>query len=537
MMSSLGTISGPDEAVRIPFLQSLVLARVEVRQAILLVSGVWLFIASVSVWRCTWDDSYIIFRYAQNLANGLGLVFNPGQRVEGFTSFLWVLLVAGGTRITSDPILVSKVLGLLINLSSLVAVYLLCRMMATEKIPIYGFALVLTASNSHFIVGGISGLETPLFTSILCWSMVAYLRAIRATQPRRQAGWCIGASLLLALLVLTRPDGALTFLLLWCHALWKFRRQVSNVVFFTLPLVLLYGPYFLWRWHYFGFFLPNTFYVKRGGTLGLLAKGAAQTGKFLGYQAGGWLASGIAGVAAILFPTIETTVLGLAIISRVAFVLWSGGITPGEFRFLVPALPLIWILIEHALVRGLGAFGARRRAYVLLAGTCGLLLVGQLAAFCQFRAQSVKPVEISMEQAHIGLGKWLDLHSPPSAKIAVGDIGGIGFWSHREILDLDGLTDTHISHLPGVYSQKRDSRYVLQQTPDFIVLRTSSCRPGITDISFAMDQAVYADPQFRSHYGQLSCWEFWPRYDLLLYQRGAAWETLEKSAAEPQRNP
>jgi hypothetical protein len=62
-------------------LQSFVFARVEARRAILLVSGVWLFIASVSVWRCTWDDSYIIFRYAQNLANGLGLVFNPGQRV------------------------------------------------------------------------------------------------------------------------------------------------------------------------------------------------------------------------------------------------------------------------------------------------------------------------------------------------------------------------------------------------------------------------------------------------------------------------
>ena len=228
----------------------------------------------------------------------------------------------------------------------------------------------------------------------------------------------------------------------------------------------------------------------------------------------------------MFFPTVETTVVGLAIISRLAFVLWSGGITPGEFRFLVPALPLIWILIEHVLMRGLGAFGARRRAYVLLAGTFGLLLVAQLAAFCQFRAQSVKPVEISMERAHIRLGKWLDSHSPASAKIAVGDIGAIGFWSHREILDL-----------PGIYSQKRDSRYVLQQTPDFIVLRTSSCRPEITDISFAMDQAVYADPQFRSNYGPVSCWEFWPRYDLLLYQRGAAWGVFEKTTTEPQSNP
>jgi len=120
----------------------------------------------------------------------------------------------------------------------------------------------------------VSGLETPLFTSILCWSLVAYLKAIRATQPAQQAGWCIGASLLLALLSLTRPDGVLTFFLLWCHAFWTFRRQLRNVVFFTFPLLLLYGPYFLWRWHYFGFFLPNTFYVKRGGTAGSSGQGA-----------------------------------------------------------------------------------------------------------------------------------------------------------------------------------------------------------------------------------------------------------------------
>ena len=494
------------------------LTREQTRQALLAVSGVWLFACSLSIWFCTWDDSYIIFRYAQNLVNGLGLVFNAGQKVEGYTGFLWVFLVAGGTGLTSDPILASKVLGILFNLSTLLAGYFLCCAVATDKIPMYGLALVLTASNLHFIVGSVSGLETPLFTSILCWSLVAYLQAIRATDPRRQAGWCAGASLLFALLVLTRPDGVLTYFLLWCHAAWIFRRQPRNILLFTVPLILVYTPYFLWRWHYYGFFFPNTFYVKRGGTLALFAKGAIQTGKFFGYQTGGWFLSGLVGLAVLLLPAVETTVLGLAIASRVIFDLWSGGVTPGEFRFLVSALPLIWILTERVVVEVLGS---EPRRLALLAGTCALLVVAQSASFWHERRQNIEPVEAGMEHAHIAVGKWLGSHSPPTSTIAVGDIGAIGFWSHANILDLDGLTDTHISHLPGAYSEKRDSTYVLRQAPNFIVLRASRCSPELEEVSFGMDKAVYSDPQFKRDYRPEGCWEFWPRLNLVLYRKNA----------------
>jgi hypothetical protein len=139
-----------------------------------------------------------------------------------------------------------------------------------------------------------------------------------------------------------------------------------------------------------------------------------------------------------------------------------------------------------------------------------------------------------MERAHIGLGKWLRTNSPPNAVVAAGDIGAVAFWSQRKILDLDGLTDTYIARLPGTYSEKRDSQYILRHAPDFIVLRTSSCSPGASEISFGMDKAVYSDPQFRSNYGQASCWEFWPRYVLLLYQRGAQGGAIEKTTAELQ---
>ena len=496
------------------------LAGEEARRVLLLASGLWLSTCSLLIWYCTWDDSYIIFRYAQNLISGLGLVYNAGQKVEGYTSFLWVILVAGGTQLTHDPNVAAKVLGLLFNLSTLLAGYFLCRLVVTQKLPMYGLALVLTASNTYFIVGSVGGLESPLFSSILCWSAAAYLKLIRATHPKSQTHWCLGASLLLTLLVLTRPDGIITVFLFWCDAVWRFRQRPRNIAYLTLPLAVICTPYFLWRWHYYGFFFPNTFYVKRGGTLALLAQGAAQAGKFFGVQTGGWFLCGLVTLAVTLFPTVETTVLALAIASRVIFEVWSGGIAPGEFRFLIPALPLIWILTENVLTRGVGAFAVRPRTQLLLAGTCGLLIAVQLISFWQFRLRNAAPERIGMERAHIRLGKWLRTNSSTDATVAVGDIGAIGFWSQRKILDLDGLTDTYISHLPGAYSEKHDSQYVLKQFPDFIVLRASSCGAGSSELLFGMDEAVYSDPQFRNNYARLSCWEFWKHYDLLLYQRG-----------------
>ena len=236
----------------------------KVRRSLLLGSALWLSACSLSIWYCTWDDSYIIFRYAQNLMRGLGLVYNAGQKVEGYTSFLWVLLLTVGTRLMHDPIVAAKVLGLLFNLSTLLAGYCLCRQMIIDKVPMYGLALVLTASNTYFIVGTVGGLESPLFSSILCWSVVAYLEGDPDTHLKSQTYWCVGTSLLLTLLVLTRPDGVITFFLLCCDAGWRFRKRPGNIACLSAFLWSDLHALLLWRWHYYGLFFPNTFYVKRG---------------------------------------------------------------------------------------------------------------------------------------------------------------------------------------------------------------------------------------------------------------------------------
>jgi len=518
-MSSQSTLAEPD--VPPAFRRAKARSRREdlARQALLIASAAWLVFAAFSVWHFTFDDSYIGFRFAWNFARGIGIVYNAGQRVEGYTSFLWVVLLAGASRVGLDVVFASKVLGVLFSLLTFLANYFLCRLLSSSKAPVYGAGLLLTATNTFFIVGCVAGLETPLFTALLSWCLFGCLKAFRETNQAMQSSWSVGTAVLFSLLVMARPDGILIYAVIWLYAAKGLRKQPRALAFFTLPFLLVYAPYFLWRRHYYGLLFPNTFYVKRGGTPALFAKGAADTGKFLGLETGGWFLSGLVGLAVALFPAADTTVLALAIASRIIFELWSGGVSPGEYHFLVSALPIYWILAERVLA---GRFAVLRgRGRTLATGVCVFLLAMQVASFFSYRKHHMGPVETGMERAHVALGKWLAANSPPAATVAVGDIGAIGWWSRRKILDLDGLTDTYISHLPGVYPARHDSRYVLRQAPEEVILRASRCRPEAQDIPFGMDKAIHADPQFSRDYRWSGCWEFWQNYDLIVYNLNA----------------
>lgn len=495
--------------------------RDKVRFPLWALSGAWLLLASLSIWNCTRDDSYICYRYAQNLVHGFGLVLNRGERVEGYTDFLWVLLLAGASKITSDPILSSKLLGVLFNILGLVACYYLARMISTPETPVYGIALAATATSAYFVADGVEGLEGPLFVALLCWLAVAYLKARRASDGRQHL-WLAAASVLSALLLMTRPDAATAYALLWLHAAWTFRARLRNLLAFSLPLILLYGPYFLWRWHYYGLFFPNTFYAKGGGTLALYQQGAAAVAAFLITQAPGLLIAALVGFYIVLFPRVETTVLGLLVFSRLLFEVWSGGVSAGSDRFIVPALPLIWLLTEVLLMKwlGQGRLGLRG-AYWMVAVTV-VLLCAQVAQFVRYRHDHLEPEEAAWERAHGAAGKWLKANADPNASVAIGDIGAIGYWSELRIIDLDGLADTTISHSPGVFLEKGTARYVLSRSPGYVILRVRRCDPQAPDdVVMPLDRKVFVDPNFRSGFERLTCWDFFPDYHLLLFKRAA----------------
>jgi hypothetical protein len=201
------------------------------------------------------DDAFIAYRYADHLAHGLGLTYNAGDRVEGFTSLLWVLLVAGGVRLGFAAPAVSQFFGILFGAAALVASFAYARVaLAPKQRWLAALAPWLLVSSTAFSYWMTSGLETPLFVAAVTAALLLDSRERRAD-----------ATLAACVATLTRPEGVLVALVVLTSAManhGEWRRLRS----WRLPL--LYGAFVMaitaFRLVYFGSPLPNTFYAKVG---------------------------------------------------------------------------------------------------------------------------------------------------------------------------------------------------------------------------------------------------------------------------------
>ena len=235
--------------------------------ALLVLCGVALIWHSLQYGFVT-DDAYISFVFSRNLAEHGALVFNPGMDpVEGYTNFLWTLLLGLLMVVGLAPEVTSLVLGTGFALGTLVVAYRLVDEMLDEGAP-RGWAVVapaLLACSAGFACWSSGGLETQMFTFWVSLSLYMYARAERDPGRLRWMG------VLLALAAMTRPEGLLVTAVIGLHRLGanlvRERRLVpSRPELVCLGLFLaVWLPWFAWRWWYYGYPFPNTAYVKAGG--------------------------------------------------------------------------------------------------------------------------------------------------------------------------------------------------------------------------------------------------------------------------------
>lgn len=196
--------------------------------------------ASRLAWVC--DDAFISYRYAEHLASGMGLVYNAGEAVEGYTNFLWTLLLALGSFLDFSLPEVSIGLGL--------CCYGLCLMgLGASKSSIDWYALLGGCLIVHFRIFATSGLETMSMLACMVW-------AIRSIMGSR---WELGIALC-ALSVLIRPEG---LALLGVATLLYFQNPRCRKGIYWSWLGV--GAYLCWKFWYFGNLLPNTYYAKVEG--------------------------------------------------------------------------------------------------------------------------------------------------------------------------------------------------------------------------------------------------------------------------------
>ncbi len=402
-------------------------------------------------WRFDWvcDDAYITFRYARNLAQGQGLVFNPGEHVEGYSNFLWTVWLASFELARIDVTLAARASSALCGIGVLV---LLARLLR-GRLQLTGTratcALLFVATLPPLAVWATGGLAA---MPQACFLLLSFERLFgRPERPRgAQAGLAAAAA------ALVRADGPLLVaLLLGAAILAGLRepalRRAALVAAGLSALAVL--AHLAWRYGYYGEFAPNTARVKLNPGAVTFERGLKYVGTLvasvpslaIGLTAAALLARRPSGGAG---PVAAAVLAGSA-----AYAVFVGGDFMAMGRFLVPALPFLGVLLALGL-----ANTTTGRAVAITVAAVALSLASAFdahvvprawreALFFRWSAASyrteVEQWEMMRAQSQrwSALGRALARHTTPGESLIHGTIGAVGYHSRLTILDPFGLVN------------------------------------------------------------------------------------------------
>mgnify|MGYP006870798545 CR=1 FL=1 len=461
------------------------------------------------------DDAFISFVYAKNLLEHGALVFNLDERVEGYTNFLWTLLLTAGMALRVTPEISSRVLGTLCGALTLAVVGLAARRQrAADAAPAAWDALpaLLLAGIPGYACWSSGGLETQLFTLLCTLGAASYLRAAAVEDDTGTPTGMRRAGLWLGLAALTRPEGYLFFALLAAHRLAAKLRQDGPLSRRLLPtraelhtaglFLLLTVPHILWRRSYYGYFVPNTFYIKSSGGLLAVRQGLYYVLAFsrdlkLFVLPLLWLLGLLRPVAA----PVQRRYLRLGSLTYLwtavflLYVVSVGGDFMGLYRFVMPIVPL------NVLCGALGLWrlsvrpssaesppeeaAAPARAYrwpVALTGLV-LLLHAANAYFIDRHALTFIGADQGIDTPgylryytndRAAIGKWLGQNVKPDDYQVVGGAGAQVYYAGIPALDSFGLSDAYVAHkVPPVSTRPGHQKfapldYVLSRHPTIL---------------------------------------------------------------------
>ena len=462
-----------------------------------------LFVHNYSIRPWMLDDAFISFRYAENFAAGHGPVFNPGERVEGYTTFLWVALLAAGKALGLKVVSLSQHLGALFALATIALLIFAYRFSKLISAKTSLLAALFLGSCGVFTPWPASGMEVMLFTFLVLLSLLFHFYLAEKEDPRPKQLLFLG--LFLALAALTRPEGLLIAALVLAERLAKIRRSPrQNFVLPFLALAAIYLPYFAWRFAYYGYLLPNTFYTKVGSSAEQIARGIVYLRDFLSP------AFLLAAIALLPFLTLRwfRTFRNLSLIPIVlafytAYIVVVGGDIMPAFRFFTPLLPLLCLLAGISL----DSLPGPKKAVAIVGIVVSMAVV--LYNLHEIRHDHHISYRIKIDQVAARgreVGIWLRLNSRSGAVLATNTAGSIPYFSRLKTIDMLGLNDLHIAHRPiadlgkgRAGHEKGDGVYVLSRRPDYVHMGSSlgSVRP---DHDFLGDEEIFAQPLFHRLY-------------------------------------
>jgi len=455
------------------------------------------------------DDAYISYVYARNVILGHGLTFNPSERVEGYTNFLWTAMMTPIVGLNLDVGRVSSALGVAFGIGVLALTIRFAKRLGVPEIVGWMAALFLAADGS-FALWSVSGLETSMFAFLL--ALGAFLYVGENTSPSipllKGEGRFPLSGIVFAIAAMTRPEAGAVFALLVAHQLaW---RVVDQRKLFArsdwvraFSFVALFVPYWLLRWRYYHAFLPNSFYAKVsvGGPIAQILRGWEYVQQFIGVHLG-WLILVPAVIALVVVSAryfrmrvaqnaaasvpyngarrertpfrsddVRRAFFGFTLFASIvllygAYIIYVGG-DWSVGRFFVPMLAFVYWLIAAGIVYVAQSIFAKSKfenlsrtdvkdrdskfAQSILAAL-GILVALALWFASAYNGEYkifIGGFDAALAtEARITAGKWLRQNVPAGTWIAVDAAGQVPYFSELPALDMFGINDVHIGRMP-----------------------------------------------------------------------------------------
>jgi len=443
----------------------------------------------------TQDDAYISYRYAANFLNGHGLVFNIGERIEGFTNFGWVvyLILWGGVGV--GYITVSKITGFLLGAAVVVVTHLIAREVFRDDknwfryLPAY-----LVGANLSLAYWSPAGLETAAFAFCVSLALLWFL----------QRNWLLTAALLLAVWI--RPEGAVVAaLLVLIEAIVE--RRLPRFSLYCVGIALALSlPYVGFKLLYYGSILPNPFYAKTGMSWQYFIAGVGYAGEFFRHY--GFLGLGLL-VLLLLFRRLSShgRALWLFMVGYSLYIAAIGGDVLKVHRFFLPIVGVSGVLAALAIDRLSARLAPKTK--VLIASLSGIVLVG-LTIYLPYRTITSFNYNERAFTTRLGfLARQMKLADATPFSAATPTVGIFGYeLLGHDVIDMLGLTDSTVARhsdptIPGMETTWKERRhgsvYLLKRAPDYIVFSTGS-KP-----SAPAEKALLLYPQFLESY-RLVAW-------------------------------
>ena len=467
---------------------------------------------------CLADDAMISMQYAWNFSHGLGLVWNHGERIEGYTNPLMVALMSLVTYFFDKRIscLVIQVLGIGILLGcAFLCSLIIMQLMSDDdrKTPIehqwehrslqsMTRTLGFLAPMSYYplIYWTLMGMETGLLTLVLLGIIYAVFKWGEFPAGRH----VLFIAVLSGLAYLTRPDSVIPVSLLFVYLSTRlmsnlgFRRAARYMIIFILVFGAIIAVHFSLRWFYYGHLWPNTFVLKALGMsrVQFLLNGWAFIKPFFDIPNCCLL---VLSLLACIFDYSGKRLTLLAMFaSLVAYQILIGGDAWQRWRILCPIIPLLLLVAileiqrlvlacsktaffqEYFLNRTI--LPVKYVPHLLIAGLFLLLIAGINRHFA-LEMFSVHPKEVNANRRHCEIAVALSELTRAEASVGVFWAGAIPYYSNRYSVDFLGKCDEVVSRLPpdtsgsvswaGMFSVPGHNKYDLDYSikklmPDYV---------------------------------------------------------------------